>query len=65
MHGDPVFTNVLINSQGKLKFIDMRGALGDGNITIKGDVFYDYGKVYQSLLGYDLILQVGIVLYRG
>lgn len=56
MHGDPVFTNVIINSFGKFKFIDMRGSI-DSNPTIFGDKCYDYAKIYQSIIGYDFILQ--------
>lgn len=55
IHGDPVFTNILINSFGKIKFIDMRGLQGD-IITKTGDKWYDYAKLYQSLIGYDEIL---------
>jgi hypothetical protein len=33
----------------------MRGKLND-NLSIYGDIFYDYGKIYQSLIGYDEIL---------
>lgn len=55
IHGDPVFTNVLYQN-GYMKFIDMMGLIGD-TPTIWGDVLYDYAKVYQSLLGYDEILQ--------
>ena len=55
IHGDPVFTNIIINSYGKIKFIDMRGKLGD-NLSIYGDWLYDWAKLYQSLLGYDEIL---------
>ena len=36
IHGDPVFTNILINEYDEIKFIDMRGSLGD-KITIYGD----------------------------
>ena len=25
-------------------------------LTMNGDIYYDYGKLYQSILGYDLIL---------
>ena len=25
-------------------------------LTINGDIYYDYGKLYQSILGYDLII---------
>ena len=33
----------------------MRGSLG-GIETISGDKWYDYSKIYQSLIGYDEIL---------
>ena len=56
VHGDPVLTNVLINQFGKIKFIDMRGKVGD-TLTIYGDWLYDWSKLYQSLIGYDEILQ--------
>jgi len=55
IHGDPVFTNIIINSSNKLTFLDMRGKVGD-QLTIQGDIFYDWAKVYQSLIGYDEIL---------
>jgi len=54
IHGDPVFTNILLTDTNTLKFIDMKGKLD--KLTIHGDIFYDYGKIYQSLLGYDEIL---------
>ena len=56
IHGDPVFTNILVNSLGKIKFIDMRGKVGE-IITNNGDQFYDWAKVYQSIIGYDEILE--------
>jgi capsule biosynthesis phosphatase len=55
IHGDPVFTNILINNSDELKFIDMRGKVGDEK-TIFGDSLYDYAKIYQSIIGYDFIL---------
>ncbi len=55
IHGDPVFSNVLLDQSGKIKLIDMRGKLGN-ELTRMGDIFYDLAKVYQSLLGYDYIL---------
>lgn len=55
IHGDPVFTNIIINNYGKIKFIDMRGKVGD-NLTIYGDWLYDWAKIYQSIIGYDEIL---------
>jgi hypothetical protein len=33
----------------------MRGQV-NGKLTLGGDRYYDYGKMYQSILGYDLIL---------
>ena len=55
IHGDPVFTNILINSNQKIKFIDMRGKLGK-DLTLYGDYLYDWAKIYQSIIGYDEIL---------
>ena len=53
IHGDPVFTNVVAGSS--IKLIDMRGKVGDV-CSLRGDIFYDFAKVYQSLIGYDFIL---------
>jgi capsule biosynthesis phosphatase len=55
IHGDPVFTNVLLDKNDCIKLIDMRGMVGD-TFTIYGDPIYDLAKVYQSLMGYDFIL---------
>lgn len=55
IHGDPVFTNIIINGYGKIKFIDMRGKVGN-RLTICGDWLYDWAKIYQSIIGYDEIL---------
>ena len=33
----------------------MRGKLGD-EMTLEGDIWYDYAKIYQSIIGYDFIL---------
>jgi capsule biosynthesis phosphatase len=55
IHGDPVFTNIILDKYNKLKFIDMRGKVGD-KLTIFGDWLYDWAKLYQSLIGYDEIL---------
>lgn len=54
IHGDFVFSNILFTNNS-LKLIDMRGKIGN-QITIFGDKFYDYAKLYQSLVGYDFIL---------
>jgi hypothetical protein len=55
IHGDPVLTNILCADHQEIKFIDMRGHIGE-KLTIVGDRNYDYAKIYQSLLGYDHIL---------
>ena len=55
IHGDTVFTNILINQHEKIKFIDMRSQQGE-QLTICGDWLYDWAKFYQSLIGYDEIL---------
>ena len=52
IHGDPVMTNLLVDSLGKIKVVDMRGCQGE-IMTVYGDRTYDWAKVYQSLLGYD------------
>lgn len=55
IHGDTVLTNIIMDTEGSLKFIDMRGCIGK-TLTLGGDMFYDYAKFLQSLLGYDAIL---------
>lgn len=55
IHGDPVFSNVLLTDDGKIYLLDMRGELGS-HLTLQGDLTYDLSKVYQSLLGYDYII---------
>lgn len=57
IHGDCVFTNIFLykdNNKSNLKFIDMRGKIKN-KLTIYGDKFYDFSKLYQSLCGYDFI----------
>lgn len=60
IHGDPVFSNCILDINNNFKLIDMRGILGN-ELTIYGDIFYDYGKIYQSIIGYDEILLNKIV----
>ena len=55
IHGDPVFSNALLSSQGTITLVDMRGRVGN-TLTLAGDVLYDLAKVFQSLEGYDFIL---------
>jgi len=56
IHGDPVFSNVLLTRSSEVKLIDMRGMIGT-QLTQSGDALYDLAKVFQSLCGYDFILQ--------
>jgi capsule biosynthesis phosphatase len=52
IHGDLWFSNIIVDYKGALKMIDMKGQV-NGRLCIGGDVLYDYGKLYQSFLGYD------------
>jgi capsule biosynthesis phosphatase len=55
IHGDFWFSNIILDYNDKYRLIDMRGQI-DGVLTMNGDKYYDYGKMYQSILGYDLVL---------
>jgi capsule biosynthesis phosphatase len=55
IHGDFWFSNIIFDFNGMLKAIDMKGQV-DGVLTTSGDPIYDYGKLYQSILGYDCVL---------
>jgi capsule biosynthesis phosphatase len=55
IHGDLWFSNILVTYDGNMKFIDMKGKVGDLEKT-GGDIYYDYGKLLQSFLGYDAAL---------
>jgi capsule biosynthesis phosphatase len=52
VHGDPWFENLMLTSSDTLCMIDMRGKVGP-LLTVKGDPYLDYAKVYQSVLGFD------------
>lgn len=54
IHGDPVFSNVIM-TENDLKLIDPRGKLGN-ELSVYGDYIYDNAKIYQSIMGYDHIL---------
>jgi tRNA A-37 threonylcarbamoyl transferase component Bud32 len=56
IHGDPVFTNIIVNENEKIKLLDPRGKIGEMH-TIYGDCNYDRAKILQSLIGYDEVLQ--------
>jgi capsule biosynthesis phosphatase len=55
IHGDCVFSNVIVDNMGEIKFVDMRGLVND-TFTPYGFYLYDYAKIYQSIMGYDEIL---------
>ena len=55
IHGDLVFSNIILNNTGRIKLIDVKGKQGT-DLSIFGDKLYDYAKIYQSLVGYDEIL---------
>lgn len=55
IHGDLWFSNMILDFSGNLKVFDMKGKCMD-KLTLGGDIYYDYGKVYQSILGFDLAL---------
>jgi capsule biosynthesis phosphatase len=55
IHGDPVFSNVFKKFDNSLKFIDPR-AQELKNFSMYGDIYYDYAKVYQSLVGFEQII---------
>lgn len=53
IHGDPTFSNMLIDGQKQAWLIDPRGYFG--SVLIYGDPMYDWAKLYYSVVGnYDL-----------
>ena len=60
IHGDFWFSNIILEYNDNYKLIDMKGQV-DNILTLNGDLYYDYGKLYQSILGYDLILNNCII----
>ena len=55
IHGDFWFSNIMLTYSDEIRCIDMKGQVF-GELTLNGDIYYDYGKLYQSILGYDLLL---------
>jgi len=55
VHGDPWFSNTLLTIDNKIIFLDMKGDI-NGKLTTNGDALTDFGKIYQSLLGFDAII---------
>jgi GTP:adenosylcobinamide-phosphate guanylyltransferase len=50
IHGDPTFSNTLIDQNLKTWFIDPRGYFANAE-SVYGDPDYDYAKVYYSAVG--------------
>ena len=55
VHGDPWFSNTMLAGVGRVVFLDMKGDLA-GRLTTNGDPLTDFGKLYQSLLGFDSLV---------
>jgi beta-phosphoglucomutase-like phosphatase (HAD superfamily)/NDP-sugar pyrophosphorylase family protein len=53
IHGDPHMSNILIDNNNKIWFIDPRGYFG--NTKLFGLKEYDFGKIIYSLSGFDQI----------
>lgn len=49
IHGDPTFSNTLIDSALRVFFIDPRGYFGGSRVY--GDPLYDYAKLFYSISG--------------
>jgi hypothetical protein len=60
IHGDFWFSNIILDYQDNIKCLDMKGQV-DSILTINGDKYYDYGKLLQSIIGYDLVLNNCII----
>jgi len=55
VHGDPWFSNTMLRGADGIVFLDMKGDVA-GTLTTNGDPLTDFGKFYQSLLGFDGLL---------
>ncbi len=54
VHGDPTFSNIIVGSGLKPFLIDPRGRFG--GTVLYGDAFYDWAKLYYSVIGnYDSV----------
>lgn len=54
IHGDPTFSNTLVDEYSNIWFIDPRGRFGD--TALYGDPAYDWAKFYYSAVGnYDSV----------
>jgi capsule biosynthesis phosphatase len=55
IHGDLWFSNIILDYDDNFRLLDMRGSV-DNILTLNGDIYYDYGKLYQSIVGLDMII---------
>ena len=55
LYDNPVFTNVILTNINIIKLLDMQGLLGQ-TVALWEDATYNFVKVYQSLMGYDFLL---------
>lgn len=61
IHGDPTFSNTLVDDQGRVWLIDPRGSFGASRVY--GDPLYDWAKLYYSVVGdYDAFNRRGFRL---
>lgn len=49
IHGDPTFSNTIVDRNLRVKFIDPRGYFAQSGIY--GDPLYDFAKIYYSAIG--------------
>lgn len=55
IHGDLIYSNILVDGKHNFKYIDPRGSFGTRR-SIFGDVEYDDAKFTTSKMGYDKVL---------
>jgi len=55
VHGDSWFSNTILTVRNRIIFLDMKGNI-NGTFTTNGDPLTDFGKMLQSLLGFDYIV---------
>jgi len=57
-HGDFCFSNILYDARARrIKVIDPRGLGPDGKLNSHGDLRYDFGKLFHSVIGgYDFVI---------
>jgi capsule biosynthesis phosphatase len=60
IHGDLWFSNIFF-LKGSFVLFDFRGKINN-KLTIKGHTFYDWAKIYQSIIGLDSIINYGVYI---